>query len=111
VTIFAANAVAQFESLGPLIGGNVKRVAYQTLRRLIRGTNVKNFADAHRDRVTQDGERPGVLVLGDPDAVLVLKDTGCSLRLDAAVATASRAAAGTVKLASDCSLLKISEFR
>jgi hypothetical protein len=87
----AAHPVVQLEDLGPLFGRNVERVANQALGSLIRAADIQDFADSQRHGVRQYGESARVFVLGDPDAVFVLKDTGDGLGLDAAMTTAGGA--------------------
>src|SRR5258708_34679252 len=99
VAAFAGDAFIQFECLSTGVGRHVKRVAGETLRRLLRLAHAKNPADAlaHLARKRLVGLR--VLVLDDPNAVLILKNTVIGAGFYTAVATCGAAGTGTCVLA------------
>src|SRR6266853_1560544 len=94
VAAFAGDAFIQFECLGARVRRHVKRVASETLRRLLRLAHAKNPANAlaHLARKRLVGLR--VLILDDPNAVFVLENAAIGAGLDAPVATRGAARAG-----------------
>ncbi len=94
VAAFATDAFAQVESSGAHLGRHVKRVAGETLRRLL---GLADAQDAPHPLAGRTGERVirfRMLVLHGPDAVFVLKYAAIGARLHAAVATGGTAGAG-----------------
>jgi hypothetical protein len=67
--------------------------------RLVGPPDAEQLSDPHRHRAGKHLVSSRVLVLSRPDAVLILRDTGDLLRLDASVTSTTRATAGTVVLA------------
>src|SRR6266516_3042665 len=107
---FAAYAVIELKSLRTLISSNEKRVTDQTLRRSIWRSDIKDSSNARGNRIAQHVKSSCVLVLANPDTVLVLRNASHRPGLYAPVAAAGRASARAGILAWANVLLRVERF-
>src|SRR2546421_1411021 len=104
---FAAYAVIERKGLRTLISTHVKRVTDQTFRRPVGRTEIEDFANTKGNWIAKHAESTRVSVLRDPNAVLILINTSRGPWLNASVAAACCASAGTTVFTGKRDLLSV----